>query len=498
MQRFIPEATQNTIKQFAKKGNGAFNKVKNFFDKCVAFCKTVKAIVKPRATKAGKATLPAPTQIKIKIKDPLVLDLGADGILVINQEDSNAFFDMELTGFLSHVSWITPSDAFLCRDTNGNGVIDDARELFSSATVASARTGFEALATFDANKDGVVDAADPVFSTLLVWTDLNMDGVSDKGELKPLADFNVTALPVAKISIPQASPNGDFLFGGDAVVRAKGEKPVFLFEVGLTVVADPLYVRALDVASLNGARRYFARDQSKLLVLTKATSVDLGKEEAATLFGSEGDDTIKTSSKLPVFVKASGGDDVITGSSRPDMLDGGPGKDEIRGGGGNDILWIDADDTVVNGGDGLDVVIVEGYGAVTLDMFKSEVEVLYSGPGDDTITMSGGKYGVRVLAGAGADKVTTSEGDDYIDGGPGDDTIDAGAGDSDTVIFSGDFSECVNRAVQFQVNGGQFDFVRSSARTMHPQRGVRVDELTKSSKIPTRKILPLRFFAGTR
>ena len=47
--------------------------------------------------------------------------------------------------------------------------------------------------------------------------------------------------------------------------------------------------------------------------------------------------------------------------------------------------------------------------------------------------------------------------------------------------------ESNTRLVQFQLNGGQFDFVRSSARTH--QRGVRVDELSKSRKIPARKTL---------
>ena len=47
---------------------------------------------------------------------------------------------MELSGFLNHVSWIGPEDAFLARDVNKNGIIDDASELFSSATVAGGRT----------------------------------------------------------------------------------------------------------------------------------------------------------------------------------------------------------------------------------------------------------------------------------------------------------------------------------------------------------------------
>ena len=51
-------------------------------------------------------------------------------------------------------------------------------------------------------------------------------------------------------------------------------------------------------------------------------------------------------------------------------------------------------------------------------------------------------------------------------------------------------------AVQFHPHGGQFDFARLSARTMHPHGGARVVSLTKSRKIPTRKLLP-PFFVST-
>ena len=64
---------------------------------------------------------------------------------------------------------------------------------------------------------------------------------------------------------------------------------------------------------------------------------------------------------------------------------------------------------------------------------------------------------------------------------------------SNMVCFLDFVGVCRCGAVQLKVNGVQFDFVRSSARA--PQRGARVDELTKSRKIPTRKILTLFFFA---
>ena len=55
------------------------------------------------------------------------------------------------------------------------------------------------------------------------------------------------------------------------------------------------------------------------------------------------------------------------------------------------------------------------------------------------------------------------------------------AGSVQSCFFAGRADAAyLQKAVQFQVNRSQFDIVRSSART--PQRGVRVDELTKSKK----------------
>ena len=71
------------------------------------------------------------------------------------------------------------------------------------------------------------------------------------------------------------------------------------------------------------------------------------------------------------------------------------GADHIDGGAGNDFLWIDGDDTFVQGGDGFDIVIVEGVKPVTIDLYTAGIEVIYCGPGDDVVTMSGGDYPVR-------------------------------------------------------------------------------------------------------
>ena len=350
---------------------------------------------------------------------------------------------MDATGTVNHASWIAPEDAFLCRDLNGNGKIDDASELFSSTTDPTTRTGFEALARLDDNEDGVIDAKDDVYETLLVWRDMNIDGQTQPAELSSISAYNIAALPLTKISITDANLGGDLLFGGDACTMSSshiGPNTTFLFEVGLVTLTDPEYLQGLDLPG--GIRQYFGKDASRLIVLESNTSVDLADLKPRTIFGSPQNDLFDASAAgvSPVFVRGGAGDDVLIGGDRPDFLEGEKGADHIDGGAGNDFLWIDGDDTYVQGGEGFDVVIVEGRKGVTIDMFTAGIEVIYGGTGNDVITMSGGNYAVRVRADVGNDTVILSGGDDFISPGPGNDTIDGGGG-KDTVEFTGDLDE---------------------------------------------------------
>ncbi|MGJ4927436.1 calcium-binding protein [Bradyrhizobium sp. HKCCYLS2038] len=138
-------------------------------------------------------------------KDPLVLDLDGNGISFTIQEASNAKFDIDKDGFAEPVGWIGGNDGFLVRDRNGNGVIDDVGEMFGSDT----ESGFAQLGSLDGNQDGKVDALDnglvdfngdgsidskDTFDSLKVWVDANEDGITDAGELKSLADYNIVAI----------------------------------------------------------------------------------------------------------------------------------------------------------------------------------------------------------------------------------------------------------------------------------------------------------------
>ena len=128
---------------------------------------------------------------------PIVLDLDGNGVSTRAAAEGVAF-DIDATGRQTQVGWVGGGDALLVRDLNGNGSIDDGRELFGGATQLAnghrAGDGFRALAELDGNGDGKVDAADKAFGELRLWVDANADGITDAGELKGLVDMGVTAL----------------------------------------------------------------------------------------------------------------------------------------------------------------------------------------------------------------------------------------------------------------------------------------------------------------
>lgn len=110
--------------------------------------------------------------------DPLILDLAGNGIALAAVGDR--LFDLDGDGRIDRPAWVAGDDALLVLDRNGNGGIDDGRELFGDQNGAA--DGFAELARFDANGDGNVDAADPVFEKLrLLFADGRQDSLADHG-----------------------------------------------------------------------------------------------------------------------------------------------------------------------------------------------------------------------------------------------------------------------------------------------------------------------------
>jgi len=121
--------------------------------------------------------------------DPIILDLDGSGYQ-LTSIDRGVSFDFYNDGKPVQVSWTAKgtNSGWLVLDRNGNGVIDNGWELFSSVTPqagpAGSHLGFKALATYDTpryggNGDGWLDASDAIYSKLRVWVDRNHNGVSE-------------------------------------------------------------------------------------------------------------------------------------------------------------------------------------------------------------------------------------------------------------------------------------------------------------------------------
>lgn len=137
---------------------------------------------------------------------PVLIDVSGDGFN-LTDGTGGVNFDLNADGVAERLSWAAEvsDDALLSLDRNGNGIIDDGRELFGNITeqpdppIGEERNGFLALAEYDrpsngGNNDGQITSYDAVFASLRLWQDTNHNGISESSELKSPADLGLIAI----------------------------------------------------------------------------------------------------------------------------------------------------------------------------------------------------------------------------------------------------------------------------------------------------------------
>lgn len=152
---------------------------------------------------------------------PLVVDADGDGTIELatfDAQTTSTFFDLDNDGFAEQTAWVSSDDALLARDVDGNGTIDDASELFGSATV----DGFAKLAELDSNGDQVIDQYDSAWSELVLWQDSNSDAVTQNGELSGLSAWNIESIDLAGVVSSSETNSGNRISHESTVTYSDG------------------------------------------------------------------------------------------------------------------------------------------------------------------------------------------------------------------------------------------------------------------------------------
>jgi hypothetical protein len=143
-------------------------------------------------TEAAEASLSVSRfEGEIQQSDPLALDLNGDGLHTTGVEQG-VLFDINGDGIKEQTSFVHGGDAFLAYDKNGNGVIDNGKELFGDNN--GYQHGFSELASYDEDQNGQIDKNDSIYEKLQLFSiDKNgrqqLAGLKDSGVASIKLDY---------------------------------------------------------------------------------------------------------------------------------------------------------------------------------------------------------------------------------------------------------------------------------------------------------------------
>ena len=157
------------------------------------------------------------TSLKV-FTDPLVINIDSP---IADVSDVKIHFDLDCDGSEDEISSLGAGSGYLALDANGDGIINDGSELFGT----SSGSGFYDLAKLDSDGNGWIDEADEIFDKLVIAY-IKEDGTQ---ELVKLKDRGVGAIYTGSAST-QFSLNDPATNEERARIRQTG---IFLYENGM-------------------------------------------------------------------------------------------------------------------------------------------------------------------------------------------------------------------------------------------------------------------------
>ena len=233
------------------------------------------------------------------LASPIVLDLNGDGVRTVSVAEG-VQFALGADGLLRQTGWVSSGDGLLVRDLNGDGVINNGRELFGTATELSpgvtAVDGFAALRTLDSNGDGSITSADTAFSELAVWKDVDGNGLTGAGELVSLSEAGVAALHL-DATVSTATDNGNLLGLVSSYETTAGTQRDLVdvwFRQG-DITTDPLRSAVSDLTESLGS---YLESGGAVATAAAEGLYEQGNTPASTLAGASATNTAPTTSSL--------------------------------------------------------------------------------------------------------------------------------------------------------------------------------------------------------
>jgi hypothetical protein len=213
---------------------------------------------------------------------PVILDLDGDGLSIVQRDASTMTFDMAGDGLQHRTAWVGKGDGVLAIDADGDGRIDQRREIIFTDWDPGAGSDMKALrSVFDTNHNGRLDAGDARFGEFRVVVD---------GQVKTLAELGIVSIDLVTDGAPRRYADGSAIEGRSTFTRADGSTGTAA-DASFVSDADGWRMDKTSVAGADGRRvdTLTARAVDGTLVsqIVSVTSAD--GSETTTSFDDDGD-----------------------------------------------------------------------------------------------------------------------------------------------------------------------------------------------------------------